>query len=544
MGMILRVVLGKKTPADEKGRSLSLKKHQGWFSAHSLRLSATCCVFRGNPMKNHASLPVAVIGAGPVGLAAAAHLLERQETPLVLETGNAAGDAIRQWAHVRMFSPWRYAIDAASRRLLQSTDWVEPDPGELPTGGDLVARYLEPLANGTTLRKHVRFGQRVIAITRRDTDKVRTTDRDARPFVIRTVAPDGSESEHLARAVIDASGTWNRPNPMGANGLPPLGETLVRDLIDYGIPDVIGSRRDDFSGQTVLVVGSGHSAFNAVLDLLALRHEVPDTRVVWAMRRTSPDKVFDGGGSDALPARGALGERARHAIESGALRVITPFLIRQLSRAEGNRILVSGEGAGQAQSVTVDRIIVATGFRPDLAMLRELRLELDPWLESPRALGPLIDPNLHSCGTVRPHGARELAHPEKDFHIVGMKSYGRAPTFLLATGYEQVRSVVAELAGDHEAATRVELDLPDSSTCSLSGDGGSVEACCGTTPKKAVPAESAKESAACCGGPAKADASACCVLDEQKKLEGEAGCGCTAGTNPDSSRHGASACCG
>ena len=112
-------------------------------------------------------------------------------------------------------------------------------------------------------------------------------------------------------------------------------------------------------------------------------------------------------------------------------------------------------------------------------MLREVRLGLDPWLECATALGPLIDPNEHSCGTVRPHGARELAHPEKDFYIVGMKSYGRAPTFLLATGYEQARSVVAMLAGDVAAAERVELVLPETGVCSSIPGAASGGACCG-----------------------------------------------------------------
>ena len=80
--------------------------------------------------------------------------------------------------------------------------------------------------------------------------------------------------------------------------------------------------------------------------------------------------------------------------------------------------------------------------------MRELRISLDPAVECPLALAPLIDPNVHSCGTVRPHGARELAHPEPGFYFAGMKSYGRAPTFLMITGYEQVRSIAADLAGD------------------------------------------------------------------------------------------------
>ena len=109
----------------------------------------------------------------------------------------------------------------------------------------------------------------------------------------------------------------------------------------------------------------------------------------------------------------------------------------------------------------VDRIIVCTGQRPDLSLTRELRLDLDPWLESARALGPMIDPNLHSCGSVLPHGYKQLAHPEPGYFAVGIKSYGRAPTFLMATGYEQVRSVAAHLAGDEAAANDVRLVLSD-----------------------------------------------------------------------------------
>ena len=104
-----------------------------------------------------------------------------------------------------------------------------------------------------------------------------------------------------------------------------------------------------------------------------------------------------------------------------------------------------------------DTVVVLTGFRPDLSFLSEMRLDLDPTLQAPVRIAAEIDPNIHSCGDVHATGAADLAHPEPDLYLVGMKSYGRAPTFLAMTGYEQVRSVVAELAGDHEAAARVEL---------------------------------------------------------------------------------------
>ena len=150
--------------------------------------------------------------------------------------------------------------------------------------------------------------------------------------------------------------------------------------------------------------------------------------------------------------------------------------------------------------IQVDEMVIATGFRPELSMLREVRVSLDPALECPPALAPLIDPNVHSCGTVRPHGATELGHPEPGFYIAGMKSYGRAPTFLLATGHEQVRSIVAKIAGDHAAAARVELVLPETGVCS--GAGG----------QQADRAESG-----CCGGPVPMRTDACCQKAERPK---------------------------
>ncbi|MCU1532931.1 MAG: flavoprotein [Arthrobacter sp.] len=144
------------------------------------------------------------------------------------------------------------------------------------------------------------------------------------------------------------------------------------------------------------------------------------------------------------------------------------------------------------RSLWTTAVPVAALFRPDLEILRELRLDLDPAVEAPTELGPLIDPEFHSCGTVAPHGAALLAHPDKDFYIVGMKSYGRAPTFLLATGYEQVRSVAAALAGDQAAADTVHLELPETGVCSSDG-GTSCE----------VPAVSTADSvdSGCCSAP-------------------------------------------
>ncbi len=443
------------------------------------------------------NLPVAVIGAGPVGLAAAAHLARYRQPFVVLEAGEAAGAAVRQWGHVRTFSPWRYMVDRAAADLLEADGWRSPNPDSLPTGDELVDHYIGPLARHAAIAPHVRYGARVVAVGRKDFDKVRTKGRDQQPFEIRLEAGDTID----ARAVIDASGTWLRPNPAGSGGIAATGELENAARVAYGIPDVLGRDRSRYEGRSVLVAGSGHSAFNVILDLLRLADASPQTRVVWAMRRQSLDTVWGGGGADALEARGELGQRAKRAVESGRIRVLTPYRIRSISK--GDQLRVTGDVRGREESVAVDQLIVATGFRPDLQMLSEVRLGLDPWLECASALGPLIDPNEHSCGTVRPHGARELAHPEKDFYIVGMKSYGRAPTFLLATGYEQVRSVVAMLSGDVAAAERVELELPATGVCSTS-----------------------TESSSCCGGPAPVGVEACCTDDAVAKAEGKSGCGC------------------
>lgn len=419
-------------------------------------------------------LPVAIIGAGPVGLAAAAHLLERGLETVVLESGPAVATAMRQWGHVRVFTPWSYLVDEAARSLLMRHGWRDPDPDELPTGREIVERYLEPLANVSELRGRLKFDATVTAITREGHSRLDSGDRDQAPFVV--VWRDGRQRVHRlrARAVIDASGSWQQPGPIGVDGLPVPGEVEASSLIDHGLPDVLGGERDRYAGQRVLVVGGGHSASNVVLDLVGLQREAPATRILWALRRNNLDGLVGGGQKDTLPARGELGLAARAAIDSGALELLAPYRADRIEKT-GEGLKVFGRHAGRASVHEVDRIAVATGFRPDLSFLRELRVELDPAVEAPPRLAPLIDPNLHSCGTVRPHGVEELAHPEPGFYIAGMKSYGRAPTFLMLTGYEQVRSIAAELAGDREAARRVDLVLPETGVCRTR----QASACCG-----------------------------------------------------------------
>ena len=412
-------------------------------------------------------LPVAVIGAGPVGLAAAAHLLERGLQPVVFEAADTVGGAIAQWGHVRLFSPWVYDVDAAAARLLQRAGWEPPERTALPTGAELVGSFLAPLAATPELASRIRTGTRVVAVSRDGVDKTRTVGREGRPYVVRT-RRDGVVTDLRARAVVDASGTWGQRNPLGAAGLPAVGEDAAAPWLTGPLPDVLGRDRARFAGRRTLVVGMGHSAANTLLALVRLQQEEPGTEVTWAIRRRSPARLYGGGDADGLPARGLLGSDLRRAVQTGSVRLVREFTVSALApEDEGDGLVVSGRARdGEPLELTVDALVAATGFRPDLDMLREVRLELDPALEAPARLAPLIDPNVHSCGSVPPHGEAVLAHPDEGFYVVGMKSYGRAPTFLLATGYEQVRSIAAALAGDTAAAEEVRLSLPETGVCS------------------------------------------------------------------------------
>ena len=424
---------------------------------------------------------VVVVGAGPVGLSAAAEVLERGLEPLVLERGADAGAAVAQWRHVRLFSPWSELVAPAARCLLAARGWLEPDGQAYPTGGDWIERYLRPLAEA--LGDRVRYHAEVVGVARQGRDRIVDAGRDDLPLTVHVRARDGADERITAEAVIDASGTWGSPNPLGGDGLPALGEAAAAERISYHIPDLDDADvRARYAGRHVAVVGSGHSALTVLVALTALAQDEPTTRISWVLRRGTVDAVF-GGDDDQLPARGALGRHARRAAGDGHVRIVRGFRTGAVERdAAGALALVSVDG----QRVdAVDEVVALTGFRPDLSWLSEVRLGLDPVLQAPVALAPLIDPNVHSCGTVPPHGVKELAHPEPGVFLAGMKSYGRAPTFLALTGYEQVRSIASDLAGDREAAERVALTLPATGVCGGTGlikETLAADGCCGGGP--------------------------------------------------------------
>lgn len=447
-------------------------------------------------MKLMKSLPVAIIGAGPAGLAAAAQLTLQNQPFFLFEAGKQVASNILSWEHVRVFSPWRYNIDKAARQLLEASSWKAPQQEALPTGRELYEQYFKPFAELAAIKPHILLEHKVLAIGRKNMDKVKSHGRAEVPYVVQVLEAGESIKQYEVKAVIDASGTWNSPNPIGSGGAFAVGEVENRDRIFYGIPDVTGKQATRYKNRSVLVVGSGHSALNALLELAKLKEQYPDTQIHWVMRKKRMQDVYGGQEKDALPAREALGTKIEQLVKEGKVNVYTPFRVQHIIRENEQLSIVGFQGDEQRVLPGIEEIISNTGSRPDFSFLREVRLQVDPALESAAAIAELIDPNIHSCGTVRPHGERELRHPDKDFYIVGSKSYGRAPTFLMATGYEQVRSVVAALMGDQAAADKVELELPETGVCSLN-----------------IPALEEKENAACCGRASESKeqlAPACC----------------------------------
>ncbi len=414
----------------------------------------------------NSSLPVAIIGGGPVGLAAAAHLTLRGIPFLLFESGSRVAANMKTWSHVRVFSPWRYNIDKAAEVILESTAWTKPDEEALPSGQEMIDSYLQPLSEQLATYSPIYFSSKVLAVGRKGMDKMKSANREKQPFVLQ-VDQNGENKFFEARAVIDASGTWQNSNPIGSGGMFAFGEIENSDRIFYGIPDVSGIHQQRYANKDVLVVGGGHSAINSLLELEKLLADFPQTRIHWVLRKKRVQETYGGQADDALPARGTLGIRIERLVNEDKLNVYTPFQIQELVEENG-RLTIIGDQFGELKALEgIDEIISNTGTRPDMSFLREVRVEFDSTVESVPAIADLIDPNIHSCGTVRPHGERELRQKEKDFYVVGMKSYGRAPTFLMATGYEQVRSITAALAGDFESAAKVELDLPQTGVCGV-----------------------------------------------------------------------------
>ena len=378
---------------------------------------------------------VLVIGAGPMGIAAAIGAADRGADVTVLERGEV-GASLRTWGATRFFSPLHMNVSARMRELLGD---AMPDPDALLTGDEYVDRVLLPLVGRQPLKGRVHTGRTVIAVGRRGltrTDYAGHPLRAERPF---RVLCDNDESFE-ADVVLDASGGLVLPCPMGVGGLPPIGEARLTRPPMRTLGELT-SRLDELRGKRVLVVGDGHSAANAIGFLASLANESPSTRIVWTMRSANR-RPCEEVPNDPLPERRAVVELANSLASDPPefLRVERRAMIERVAQVNGHVVVTLTGG----RVVEADAIAAFTGYRPDTQFLSELTVETSPVTEGGARLYRAIS-NITDCLSVPAVKPEDLQSGEPGFYFVGSRSYGRSNGFLLRTGLLQMETILSTL---------------------------------------------------------------------------------------------------
>lgn len=398
---------------------------------------------------------LAIVGAGPIGLEAAAAALERGFDVHVFERGEVGAHPIA-WGHVRMFTPWRMNLGPHGAERLRESGWKKPDPDQYPTGLEYADQYLKPLSGLPLFEKRLHQHAQVVHMARRGLfkgDRVGDPRRRDHPFRLMMRDPGGRENFLHAFAVIDASGVYGQPNWAGDGGIPARSELYLAPQMSYHVDDVLDLRRARYAGKRTLVIGGGASGATVITDLARLAGEAPGTSAAWATRKTL-DGLCPAIGGDPLPERQALFERAR-SLARGEHPAITHLGGVRVEGFEFNsathRYRVSLATGEQVRLEEVDQVVVNTGFGPDDSLYRELQVHECYATRAPMKLAAALqESGAADCLEVPAFGADLLANPEPDFYILGHKSYGRSSHFLLETGFRQVAEVVEKLARELE----------------------------------------------------------------------------------------------
>ena len=388
---------------------------------------------------------LAILGAGPIGLEAALAAAERGWRFTVYEAAPTPGGHVRDWGHVRLFTPWSMAVSDRVRAALGDS---APEGAALPTGHELADRVLDPVAALPRIAPRLRLGNRVLAVGREGLLKHEAIgavpERSERPFRLLVSGPDGEERVERADAVLDCTGTYGTPNTLGDGGIPAPGEQRHADRIEHRIPDV-AARPRDWAGRTVLLTGAGHSAQTAARQFAKLARDAPETRLLWAVRNSDP--TWSAVEDDTLSERAALTRTSRElaAGASSAVEVLTGRVTESLSDA-GGRLTVTLRN-GQAEQVVVDGVLALNGGVGDQSLYRQLQVHECYATAAPMKLSAaLLGAAGGDCLDVPPLGPETLVNPEPGFFVVGAKSYGRASQFLLRNGWAQVDDVMGLLA--------------------------------------------------------------------------------------------------
>lgn len=397
---------------------------------------------------------VAILGAGPVGVEAALEA-SRAEFGVILYDAGRIGEHLRRFAHVPLFTPFGMNSTPLGRETLRHAGVPLPEEDALLTAGALVERYLKPLCRALAPSVVVRERTRVTRVARDGASKRSPAPggiaRASLPFLLRVEGPHGAVAHERAGFVIDATGVYGTPGDFGPGGLPAIGQETLGTLLDRHLPDLLGVDRDRYAEHRVLLVGSGHSTATALLDFETLAGEGAPAAIHWIHRDPAPGvrEVAD----DPLPARSDLARR------SSAIARTAPWLRRHpgaeilaLARSRGGAVTVALGENGLERQLEVDRVLALVGYRPDLEMTRELRVHHCYESEGPMKLAAAIQAvegangSDGDCLAQVSHGPASLETPEPGFYVLGAKSYGRNPGFLLAIGHQQARDAVALIA--------------------------------------------------------------------------------------------------
>ncbi len=397
---------------------------------------------------------IAIIGAGPIGLETALYGLQLGYDVTVFEKGRV-GENIRKWGHVTLFSPWEMNHSILGPRLLKTNStWQEPAAQALLTGREFVASYLEPLADLQCLSGKIHTQTEVVHIARGGLLKgehIGSQERGDHLFRILTRTTDGAETYHSADIVIDTSGVYGTPNWLGTGGIPALGETQSQAFIDYHLPDLYGKDRERFAGKKTLLVGAGYSAATAVCDFENLIREEPETSLLWIVKSSGKQPVPPIA-DDPLAGRSSLTRQANQiaAANNDRIRFLSSTTVDSIYyRHADNSFEVGLRQGDKVEMQTFDRVIATVGFGPDNSLYRELQVHECYASRGPMKLAAtLLGASTTDCMTQESAGADSLKNPEPDFYILGNKSYGRNPTFLLRIGLQQIVEVFALITGD------------------------------------------------------------------------------------------------
>lgn len=394
---------------------------------------------------------IAILGAGPIGLEAAAAAVEHGWPFTVYEAAPHVAANVRAWGHVQLFTPWDLNVSSRVRRMLAEAGQTVPEGEICPPGRELVQRVLDPLAALPSIAGNLRLGSRVAAVSREGLLKSDAIgdpeERRRHPFRLLIETGEGDEAVEHADVVLDCTGSYGNPNTLGDGGIPAPGERRLADFIHRTLPN-LEAEAEAWAGRTVLLAGAGHSAQTAARDLAAFAERHPGTRVLWAVRSPAPrwGRVAD----DPLPERAKLADAA-DALADGASSAVE---LRRSAAVEavapaGNQVEVTlRDGSGGAEKLKVDRILSLTGYVGDPTLYRQLQIHECYATSGPMKLAAaLLGDASGDCLQQTSRGADSLTSPEPDFFLLGVKSYGRNPTFLLRTGWQQVDEVYGLLAG-------------------------------------------------------------------------------------------------